>query len=72
MAESLDERLEAGASEALDYMLLALRTGTFDAELLKTAQFLLEVHLAHNHDHDVEEEEDYVFTSEDDLDEEEE
>jgi hypothetical protein len=39
---------------------------------LKTAQFLLEVHLAHNHDHEVEEEEDYIFTSEDDLDDEEE
>jgi hypothetical protein len=70
VAESLDERLEAGASEALDYLLTALRTGKYDAELLKTAQFLVEVTLAHNNDHETEDE--YLFTSEDDLDEEEE
>ncbi|MDB5059319.1 MAG: hypothetical protein JWO59_2791 [Chloroflexi bacterium] len=48
-AESMDTRLEAAASEGLDYLLNALRTGDFKPELLKTAQFLVEVQLAHEH-----------------------
>lgn len=64
MEDTLDERLEAGASEGLEYLRTALRTGNIDPELLKAARFLVEVHLAHNHMHGGEEEE-YTFTTDD-------
>jgi hypothetical protein len=59
-AESLDTRLEAAATEGLDYLLNALRTGDFKPELLRTAQFLVEVHLAHEHQAT----EEYTYTAE--------
>ncbi|HWE60190.1 MAG TPA: hypothetical protein VHB98_00615 [Chloroflexota bacterium] len=68
MEQSFDAQLAAGAGEGLEYLRNALRGGQYEAELLTTARFLVEVKLAHDHQHDHEEE--YTYSTDTDDDEE--